>query len=401
MLSKKILCLICLSLMMGCSSVVKKIIPLNSLPKPSGEFAVGTVQFHWEDSSRKEWFSKEDTTDFREIMVQIWYPSDETPSGSANPYMDYLDLRVPEFSKQVELPVFMIKHISDISTQSYPQLRMAESTSKFPVLIFSHGLGGMRVQNTAYIEELVSHGFVVAAMDHSYDANITIFPNGHKKLYDSNLPKGLKDETVGFSIRYKQLDIRTKDVSFVLDELEKQVSDDPNSIFFQKLHLGNVGIFGHSFGGATSVSAAFHDSRISACLSLDGWFEILPRNILTEGLTKPFFHLGQEKWKKPLNYKNRDQLAENSTGPTWVTTFLGSKHFDYMDLPLFTKWTKKLNLTGTIEPFDFYHTLNEIQLTFFNHYIKDTQSFQPELIEQKSPFFKIEKSNPNQEQSNL
>lgn len=393
--SKKILLSLCLLLLISCNSIVKKIIPLNSLPEPTGEFSVGTLQYHWKDLSRKEWFSKKDTSDFRELMVQIWYPSNDVPTHQPNPYMDYLDQRIPEFSKQVELPVFMINHITDISTQSFSNLPIAQTDSQFPVLIFSHGLGGMRVQNTAYIQELVSHGYVIAAMDHSYDANITLFPNGDKMLYDSNLPKDLTDEAERFNIRYKQLDTRAKDVSFVLDELEKLTLDQTNPLFFQKLRLNNIGVFGHSFGGATSVSAAFHDSRISACLSLDGWFEILPPNILNKGLTKPFFHLGQEKWKKPLNYKNRDKLIENSSGPNWVTTFSGAKHFDFMDLPLFTNMTRKLGLSGKINPIAFYNTLNEIQLSYFNTFVKNIDSFNPGNIEDRIPFFIIEQSNAN------
>ena len=85
----------------GCSSIVRTVIPLNSLPSPTGKYTVGTNQYHWTDYSRLEWFSEVDSTDFRELMVQIWYPSDENPVQSSNPYMDNLDLRIPAFSKQL------------------------------------------------------------------------------------------------------------------------------------------------------------------------------------------------------------------------------------------------------------------------------------------------------------
>ena len=193
----------------------------------------------------------------------------------------------------------------------------------------------MRTQNTNQVEELVSHGYIVAAMDHTYDANITIFPDGRKRLYDSNLPEDLTDENEEYKIRYRQLDTRTQDVVFVLDELEKMKLDNTHPLFFNKLKLNNVGIFGHSFGGATSISTAFSDPRVTACFTLDAWFEIIPHHILDTGLNTAYFHLGQEKWKEPLNYENRDNLIKNSSGPNWVSTFMGAKHFDFMDLPLF------------------------------------------------------------------
>ena len=388
------------AIFIGCSSLVKTIIPLSSLPEPSGKYNVGTTQFHWTDKSRMEWFSENDTTDFRELMVQIWYPSDEIPAFSPNPYMDNLELRIPEFSKQIGLPKFFINQITEIKTQSFQNLDISDTENSFPVILFSHGLGGMRVQNTAYIQELVSHGFIVIAMDHTYDANITIFPNNDIRNYQSDLPKSIKTEEDAFQLRYKQLKTRTDDIVFILNEFE-QLNANPQSQFYNKLKLKNVGIFGHSFGGATSVSALYNDSRITASLALDGWFEILPPEILNNGLAKPFFHLGQEKWDEKLNYDNRDLLIKNSNGDNWVSTFLESKHFDYMDLPLFTDRTRNFRLTGKIEPIQFYNCLNEIQLSFFNYHIKNVGEFNPNLISGKFPFMIIEKENISKEFSKI
>ena len=378
----------------ACSTIVKTIIPINTLPEPRGKYNIGTVLYHWTDESRKEWFSKQDTTDYRQLMVQIWYPSDEKPTTQPEPYMDHLDQRISEFSKQLRLPKFMISQITEVLTQSYYGIHISQKEIQFPLIIFSHGLGCMRTQNTAYIQELVSQGFVVAAMDHTYDANITIFPNGKKILYNSNLPEEIKlPDNKAFEIRYRQLSERTQDVIFVLNQLEK--NNDTNFLFYNKLQLDNVGIFGHSFGGATSISSAFNDHRITACFTLDAWFEIIPQDIIKKGLNIAHFHLGQEKWIKPLNYKNRAELVKNSSGPNWISTFIGSKHFDFMDLPLFTKQTKRFKLTGEIEPIEFYNVLNELQLTFFNYYIKNSNSFKQKIIDENTSFFKIDISNNN------
>ena len=60
------------------------------------------------------------------------------------------------------------------------------TNSKFPLILFSHGLGGMKVQNTIQIEKLVSLGYIVIAPDHSYDANITIFEDDDTADYRSS-----------------------------------------------------------------------------------------------------------------------------------------------------------------------------------------------------------------------
>ena len=68
-------------------------IPIFSLPKPKGESFVGTETFHWVDSSRQEWFTEENVNDFREIMVQFWYPSPDNQNKEVEPYMDFIELR--------------------------------------------------------------------------------------------------------------------------------------------------------------------------------------------------------------------------------------------------------------------------------------------------------------------
>ena len=68
-------------------------IPIFSLPKPKGESFVGTETFHWVDSSRQEWFTEENVNDFREIMVQFWYPSADNQNKEVEPYMDFIELR--------------------------------------------------------------------------------------------------------------------------------------------------------------------------------------------------------------------------------------------------------------------------------------------------------------------
>ena len=53
---------------------------------------------------------------------------------------------------------------------------------------FSHGWNGFAAQNSAQMVELASHGYVVAALQHTYGAMVTVFPDaGYKYLSDRAL----------------------------------------------------------------------------------------------------------------------------------------------------------------------------------------------------------------------
>ena len=57
-------------LISGCSFVVSRVIPLNDIKSPTGDFVVGTQLFYWIDENRDEWFSQEDG-DKRELIVLV------------------------------------------------------------------------------------------------------------------------------------------------------------------------------------------------------------------------------------------------------------------------------------------------------------------------------------------
>ena len=52
-------------------------VPVVKLPKPTGPFKIGTTIFHWTDTTRTEWLTEE-TDDLRKMMVQLWYPAENS-----------------------------------------------------------------------------------------------------------------------------------------------------------------------------------------------------------------------------------------------------------------------------------------------------------------------------------
>jgi dienelactone hydrolase len=119
---------------------------------------------------------------------------------------------------------------------------------KHPLILYSHHSGGHRRATTFLCDHLSSHGYVVAALDHS-------------EVVAAEL-KGREGETAEqLSARVDAwIANRVPDIRFLLDHLLSgtEVRVDPD----------RVGIVGHSFGGWTALAAPEVESRIRAVVAL-------------------------------------------------------------------------------------------------------------------------------------
>ena len=97
------------------------------------------------------------------------------------------------------------------------------SGAPYPLIIYSHGYGGAPTEATSIIERLVSHGFVVAAVD-------------HKDLDNPDLA----------------IVNRPLDVLFLLNQLAALDADNPLA---GMIDTDNVGVTGFSMGGYTTMMA--------------------------------------------------------------------------------------------------------------------------------------------------
>jgi predicted dienelactone hydrolase len=73
-----------------------------------------------------------------------------------------------------------------------------------------------------------------------------------------------------------------------MNQLEKLNSADPSGRFVGKLDLQAIGVFGHSFGGASAAQTCRLDNRCKAGADLDG---TLYGDVIQVGLKQPFIFL--------------------------------------------------------------------------------------------------------------
>jgi predicted dienelactone hydrolase len=284
-------------------------VPANSiLPSPTGPWRVGRITYDWIDSSRAAFLDSTDQNR-REVVVDVWYPTDAT-AGSASylPYMEKFSLVMPDSIAQRRFaPAYAAVKQGVLSTHAKEGAPVKCSATSCPLLTFSHGGGVDRSSYTAQYEELASHGYIVAAIAHTGDTHRVVFPDGRSigapppppPLPDPPEWRTLPPMRRGFLRSERNADygrrvirIEADDIRFVIDRMIA-LANAPASPFVGMLDTAQIGALGHSAGGMAAALTCQLDVRIKACLNEDGAMGNLPFDRDARGFTlsQPFLYL--------------------------------------------------------------------------------------------------------------
>jgi predicted dienelactone hydrolase len=251
----------CLALFLAATSILfSYLLPMFSLPLPTGPYAVGTSILYFKDSSRIEDQGPKNGQ-ARELMVQLWYPA----RSSNKPFAHYRDARETNALSSYQ---------SVLLTNSRLDAPVADAGAPFPVILFNHAWRGRRTNYTYLTEELASHGYVIASIDHTYNAQLVSFPDGRvahgiasTEIDDPDIstPEKVK------AIWNKELLKWVADQRFVLDRMDV-LNRTSGTLWFGHLNTQSAGAIGHSFGGSAAVEECATDPRVHAAANMDGWF---------------------------------------------------------------------------------------------------------------------------------
>ena len=213
-------------------------------------------------------------------MVSLWYPA--TPSdGRTARYMTPAESELQLTSRGITgVPP---DALSTVRTNAVTDATPAGRQRGLPLVVLSPGFTNSRSTLTALAEDLASHGYVVAGIDHTYESFATAFPDGR---VTTCLARQARQRGTGSP--EKVAAGRAADVCFVLGELTGAHRPWPGAALIDPSRMAMAG---HSAGGAAAIAAMLADSRIRAGIDMDG---ATHAPIPDDGLSRPFLFLGKQ-----------------------------------------------------------------------------------------------------------
>ena len=278
---------------------------IAAVPQPTGGSPVGTHVMRFVDFIREDPYLTDGTK--RELLVRFWYPA---PSETTCIAADYTSPEVwSYFSHLLGLT------LPQVSTNSCLDARVADGTH--PVVVFSHGFTGTFTDYTFLFEDLASRGYIVASVDHTYEATAVEFPDGRleKSVFGSHLTNYVRSDAQALTFA---VSVRLDDLNLVLNELER-LNAEPDSPFRAKLDLSRIALAGHSLGGLTTILGVENEPRFKVGIILDG---VLPDHLASPSKT-PILSVtaGRERWNEA-----DCRLWSAVQGPRMAVNLKGADH---------------------------------------------------------------------------
>jgi predicted dienelactone hydrolase len=246
----------------------------------------------------------------------------------------------------------------------------------FPLLLFSHGNGGMRSQSPFWCEHLASHGYIVVAPDHTGNCAATAI-DGNLVVFDESKRKQAAED-------------RPKDISFLIDVMDR-LNKGGDSRFLGRIDLDRIGMAGHSFGGYTSTWVADADPRVKAIAPIAGVGE----SRTNTAIPVMFVVATEDCTIKAQGNDRIRRFYEESTGPRYLVEFKNGGHYSFTSMfyfnPTFGDGVGEGKRITNGEPITYtpkenvYRLTNGYTTAFFGKFLKGLNDYDAYLMANHDP----------------
>jgi len=363
-----------------------------TLPEPSGRFAVGRTTYVWINHAETDELAPSPGTP-RELVVWIWYPAAATASAKAVEYLPAPWRAAEAQHSGVLMSKFLTRDLSLVRAHSTSDPDVSPEQPSYPVVILRAGGGALTTDYTTLAEDLASHGYVVVGFDAPYRTSLVVFPDNRVvERPRANDPENLNAEEANRLIN-RLLPMWTSDTKFVVSQLERLNAADPSGRFAGRLDMQRLGMFGHSFGGATTLQFCHDDARCKAGIDLDG----APYgSVVQEGLQQPCMFILSDHSRELSDPAAKQILADLQSiysrlpNGRVVITIRGAHHFSFSDQsllksPLLMEVLTSLGGFGKLDARRGLTITSTYVHTFFDVYLKGAPATQLTGISAQCP----------------
>lgn len=272
-------------LLLANSFILTILFPAVNISRPNGKHNVGIIDVHL----------PVDNFEHDHVTVKLLYPTKEK-SGRVPYFNEETSKRICKALMKVGAPPplnklgFMldqwrlstvhgkrnaIPHVPDAMENS---TKGKAERSKLPIVVYSHGLTGTAEIYSYQNMSLAANGTLVMSITHSDASAIGVKrKDGSFIDYDpliSQLAKKKDSFIESVQRRRGQVDYRARELLAAVDALiQLNQTNNVEQIgvsFVDKLDLNDIIVMGHSFGGATSITAAnMRPHLFTSCIAHD------------------------------------------------------------------------------------------------------------------------------------
>ena len=190
------------------------------------------------------------TIEFDGQTLEVWYPAADQGQAGIETEMDFEEFIPDSFRNAVEG-----FDLSGIVAQVEPNAPVRNAGTPLPVLLFSHGFGGMRIQSFGLTSHLASRGYVVVAPDHP------------GRMLTDVLPCIFSPPLEGCDLSGFGADPGPEGLASALEWVDQASS---SGLFAGRVDDQSVGIIGHSAGAGSVTTFADLEPRVDAVVPMAG-----------------------------------------------------------------------------------------------------------------------------------
>ncbi|XP_063094850.1 platelet-activating factor acetylhydrolase-like isoform X2 [Cavia porcellus] len=347
----------------------------TKIPKGSGPYSVGCTDLmsgYTNQSSFLRLYYPSQDNDFPDAL---WIPNEEYFRGISEVFESSSFL-----GKVLKLLYGSVK----VPAKWNSPLKTGE---KYPLIIFSHGLGIFRTMYSAIGIELASHGFIVAAVEHRDESAAATYYFQDPSAAQSGNRSWIyyKHQEPETEERKTQLRQRGEECSQALswllsiDEGEpvKNVLDLKFDIQQLKgsLDRSKVAIIGHSFGGATVIQALSEDQRFRCGIALDPWMFPVGEDVHSK-IPQPLFFINSEYFQSDKDTKKIEKFYQPQKERKMIAV-RGLVHHNFVDITFATGKIieQLLSVKGNIDSEVAINLITKASLAFLQKYLGLDKNF--------------------------